>query len=190
MVTPPGWGSEQTEAAPEPDVATQEEVFAATAPGMCGVPSGELADGVLPTAPPAQALGDEPLEPAATDVRIAVAQDTGEPIMAIPETGGGEIGAAAVFSCEIEGAVAVDHVVVWDASLEPIGAINLSALRGAAPVVGDAVEVAGATVEVGFRDVGDGTVAEPGGAAFSVPLTVEGGQLIVGALTDEGEPAA
>ncbi|GGA65015.1 hypothetical protein GCM10011490_14560 [Pseudoclavibacter endophyticus] len=183
MVTPPGWGNSTTEAAPPPSGPAREEVLSASVPSMCGVPGGDLDDGVLQIDPSAVALGDGAGEPMATGLRVAHDPATDEPIIAVAERNDGAIGAAAVFTCVYDGTASSDRVVVWDAGLEPIGVIDLAPLRGLGPVVGQAIAITGETARVAFQEIGDGTADAPAGAELRVPLTVTDQRLVVGALT-------
>lgn len=182
MVNPPGWGGATAEPAPAPVGPTVDEVESAGVPSVCGLPAGTLADGVLGATPNAVPIGGQATAQA-DDVRIAESPATGEPIVGLAADRVGTIGAAAVFSCTTAGVESRDRVVVWSGALEPLGAINLASLRGTGPVVGLDVEILGPRAMVTFQEIGTGTIDAPAGARMLVPLTVENGQVVVGALT-------
>lgn len=181
MVTPPGWVNEGPKSAAAGP--TLDEVRFAVVPSVCGAPGGALQDGALVPAPASTAIGGGQADPAATSIRIADDPVTGAPLVALAADADGAVGAAAIFACEFGGDLHLDRVVVWDAELEPVDVIDLAALRGTGDVVGLAMTVGGETVRVQFQEVGSGTSTEPKGEVLRVPLTIDTGQLVVGALT-------
>lgn len=183
MINPPGWGGASAPAETSSAAATIDEVRFADVPSICGIPSGTLDDGALAPAPNSTPIGGGSTTPVASEVRLADDPGTGKPLVSFGADAGGAVGAAAVFSCTIDGVEYRDRVVVWDASLQPLGVINLSTLRGTGPVSGTELVVDPVSVRVTFFEVGEGTPAEPAGTRMQVPLTVEGGHLAVGALT-------
>lgn len=157
------------------------QLGAAEVPALCGLPPAALADGVLNATPAAPA--DPGAEPPASQASIA-RDEAGEPIAVLAGSPQAAIGAAAAFECVFDGgARARDRVVVWDAGLRPLGAIDMSSVRGEGPAAIVAIELVGGGARVSFRP------ALPDGSAHAtapvsiVTITSEDGQLVAGRVS-------
>ena len=184
MIAPPGFGQAQasTEARTGP---TLDQVRFAALPALCGLPAGQLVDGTLQVPESASQLGADPTTTPAESVAIAREAGTGRPFVALAQEADGIIGAAAVLQCSSPGSITRDRIVVWDGAMQPIGAITLSTLRGQGAVAATALQIDGASVRVSFTGAdADGQVVA-GGERLSVPLSVDQGHLVVGAIVQQ-----
>lgn len=181
IIDPPGWNAAASTASPEPAGPTLEELRSAATPSLCGLPAGELQAGEVVVAESAAPIGQREDE-VATGARLSL-DDDGQPLATLAASSGAAIGAAAILECDLAEGTLADRVVVWDGALQPIGAIDLAALRGGEPVTGTAIELDATSVRVRFQELDADGSLDPA-AVFTVPLTVERGRVVVGdALT-------
>lgn len=158
------------------------QLGAAEVPALCGLPPAVLADGAL-SATPAASPADPGAELPASHISIA-RDEADEPIAVLGGSPRAAIAGAAAFECLFDGgARARDRVVVWDAGLRPLGAIDVSSVRGEGPAAIVAIELVGDGARVSFRP------ALPDGSAHAVApvsivtITAQDGQLLVGRVT-------